>query len=80
MTVLKKALRDITADSRLATNKFTKRTLIGMARDFDSSRVIAIKVSIVMIAISSIDRTMMKTVNPGPSDTSFMIPLEFEIF
>ena len=51
-----------------------------MARDFDSSRVIAIKVSIVMIAISSIDRTMMKTVNPGPSDTSFMIPLEFEIF
>ena len=77
---MKKALSDIAANIRLATNKFTRRTLIGMARDFDSSRVKAIKPSIAMIAISNIDRTMMKAVNPGPSDASFVIPLEFELF
>ena len=80
MTASNKELSAITADIRLATNKFTRRTLIGMGRDFDSSRVIAIKPSIVMIAINTIDRATMKAVNPGPSDTSFVIPLEFEIF
>ena len=58
----------IMAVIRIAISKFISKTRTGTATDVDSSSVMIINPSKMMMAIRTIDATMMKPVNPGPSD------------
>ena len=78
--VLSNEENDNTAENRLAISKFISRPRTGMGKDVDSNSMIAIKPTKVIIAPRTSATTMMKAVNPGPSDTSAVVLLELERF
>ena len=71
---------NITTETRFATSKFMSRPRMGMGNCVDSNSMIATKPSNGKITPRISARTMMKAVNPGPSDASFVESLELERF